>query len=105
MLAWQWQLTVAAQKPGGAADLLVGDGPDASQILDALRTLVATHAGRPRIYLKDLVNRAAEQVADRELLCCRLYVARSVGLHTRSTGYAHAVLETQTSPPSATATC
>jgi hypothetical protein len=27
LLAWQWQLTVEAQKPGDAADLLVGDGP------------------------------------------------------------------------------
>ena len=45
LLAWRWQLTVDAQKPADAADLLVGDGPNASQILDALRTLVATHAG------------------------------------------------------------
>jgi len=65
LLAWQWQLTVDAQKPGDAADLLVGDGPDASQILDALRTLVATHAGRPRIYLH-LVAKAGATLRSRE---------------------------------------
>jgi hypothetical protein len=51
LLAWHWQMTVEANKPADAADLLLGDGPNASQILDALRTLVVTHAGRPRIYL------------------------------------------------------
>ena len=65
LLAWQWQLTVDARKPGDAADLLVGDGPNASQILDALRTLVATHAGRPRIYLH-LVARAGATLRSRE---------------------------------------
>lgn len=51
LLAWQWQMTVEREKPGDAADLLVGDGPNASRILDAWRTLAATHAGRPRIHL------------------------------------------------------
>jgi hypothetical protein len=41
LLAWQWQMTVERRKPADAADLLVGDGPNASQILDVM-TLVAT---------------------------------------------------------------
>jgi hypothetical protein len=66
LLAWQWQLTVDAQKPGDVVDLLVGDGPDACQILDALRTLVATHAGRPRICLH-LVAKAGATLQSREV--------------------------------------
>lgn len=65
LLAWQWQMTVEGQKPGDAADLVLGDGPNASQILDALRTLVATHAGRPRVWLH-LVARAGKTLRSRE---------------------------------------
>ena len=65
LLAWQWQMTVEGQKPADAADLVLGDGPNASQILDGLRTLVATHAGRPRIYLH-LAARAATTLRSRE---------------------------------------
>ncbi len=66
LLAWQWQLTVDGQKPGdAAADLLVGDGPHASHVLEALRTLVATHAGRPRICLH-LVAKAGTTLRSRE---------------------------------------
>jgi hypothetical protein len=46
-------------------DLMVGDGPNASHVLDALRTLVATHAGRPRICLH-LVARAGATLRSRE---------------------------------------
>jgi hypothetical protein len=32
LLAWQWQMTVEEQKPADAADLVLGDSPNASQI-------------------------------------------------------------------------
>jgi hypothetical protein len=48
LLAWHW---IERRRPADAVDLLIGDGPDASNVLGALRTLGATHAGRPNINL------------------------------------------------------
>ena len=48
LLAWHWIERVG---PADGVELLVGDGPNASKILGALRTLAATHAGRPNIDL------------------------------------------------------
>ena len=48
LLAWHW---IERRRPTDAVDLLIGDGPHASNILGALRTLAATHAGRPNIDL------------------------------------------------------
>jgi hypothetical protein len=48
LLAWHW---IERGRPADGVDLLVGDGPNASNILGALRTLAATHTGRPNIDL------------------------------------------------------
>jgi hypothetical protein len=62
LLAWHW---IERRRPADAVDLLIGDGPNAGNILGALRTLAATHAGRLNIELY-LVARAGATLQSQE---------------------------------------
>jgi hypothetical protein len=62
LLAWHW---MERGRPADAVDLLIGDGPHASNILGALQTLAATHAGRPDIDIY-LVVRAGATLQSQE---------------------------------------
>lgn len=71
LLAWHW---IERRRPADAVDLLIGDGPNAAKVLGALRTLVATHAGRPNVDLYRVARAGAtlqSQEAERSAASAR----------------------------------